>query len=309
MNLRDLNYFVTVAETKHFRHAAEKCFVSQPTLSGQIKKLEEELKVTLFERTNKSVALTTAGECLLVYARKVLSEASALKEKAQSFEDPLAIPQRIGILPTLCPYLLPLLLDPLHDSTPQLKFILTEEKTQNLLSRLKDHEIDAAFIATPIEEDGLIELPLFDEPFWLAHPRESDLYNHEGPFTQTELGNLNILLLADDHCLTDQVMEVCQLKERSQIGEMADLRAASLETLLQLVGAGVGCTLIPALALRGNWITDSGVIVQQLDLPDAYRTIRLIYRKSFSRIEALKILTQVILTCLPNTVKIHSISL
>lgn len=303
MNLRDLNYFVAVADTRHFGRAAERCFVSQPTLSGQIKKLEEELGVTLFERTNKSVTLTPAGEDLLDRARRVLGEADALKELARSFRDPLAGPLRIGMLPTLSPYLLPLILEPLRETAPELRLILIEEITDHLIHRLQHHEIDAALVATPVEESGFVCQPLFDEPFWLAHPRDSELYTHEGPFTHEELDALNILLLADGHCLASQVMEVCRLAERRQADDMADLRAASLETLLQLVGAGVGCTLIPALALRGNWMSDSGVIVQPLEMPDAFRTIRLVYRESFPNTAVLNKLTQVIDANLPNTVQ------
>lgn len=308
MNLRDLNYFVTVAETQHFGRAAERCFVSQPTLSGQIKKLEEELGVTLFERTNKSVTLTPAGEDLLDRARRVLGEVDAFNQQARSFRDPLVGPLRIGMLPTLSPYLLPLVLAPLRESAPHLRLILIEEITDHLIHRLQHREIDVALVATPVEEAGFVSRPLFDEPFWLAHPRDSELYLHEGPFTHEELDALNILLLADGHCLATQVMEVCRLAERRQAGEMADLRAASLETLLQLVGAGAGCTLIPALALRGNWISDSGVVVQPLEMPDAYRTIRLVHRESFPRMAVLEKLSQVIVDNLPNTVKTHALS-
>jgi len=276
--------------------------------SGQIKKLEEELGVTLFERTNKSVTLTPAGECLLDRARRVMGEAEALKEQARSLRDPLAGPLRVGMLPTLSPYLIPLILAPLREAAPLLRLILTEEVTDQLIRRLQQHEIDAALVATPVEDAGFVCQPLFDEPFWLAHPRDSDLYTHEGPFSHEELDALNILLLADGHCLATQVMEVCRLAEWRQAGEMADLRAASLETLLQLVGAGAGCTLIPALALRGNWMSDSGVVVQPLEMPDAYRTIRLVYRESFPRTAALQVLMQVIESNLPNTVKTHSLT-
>lgn len=303
MNLRDLRYFASVAETRHFGRAAERCFVSQPTLSGQIKKLEEELGVTLFERTNKSVSLTPIGEALLVRARKVLEEADSLAEMARAYADPMAGPLRLGVLPTLSPYLMPLVLAPLREAYPQMRLVLDEEITERLLARLEQHEIDAALIATPVDNPAFDSQALFDEPFWLAHPRDSELYYHEGAFTHEELAELDILLLADGHCLATQVMEVCHLAERKPLGEMADLRASSLETLLQLVGAGFGCTLLPALALRGSWLSDSGVVVQPLELPDAYRRISLVWRATYPRRAALEALVEVILSHLPNTVQ------
>jgi len=201
----------------------------------------------------------------------------------------------------LSPYLTPLILAPLREAYPQMRLVLFEEITDRLLERLGGHEIDVALIATPVDDPALISQALFDEPFWLAHPRDSDLYTHEGPFTHDELGALDMLLLADGHCLARQVMEVCRLAEQQRPPEMADLRAASLETLLQLVGAGVGCTLIPALALRGSWISDSGVMVQPLDMPDAYRQISMVWRRSYPREAALQALAEVILARLPNT--------
>jgi len=303
MNLRDLKYFVTVADTCHFGKAAARCFVSQPTLSGQIKKLEDELGVVLFERTNKSVSLTPIGEELLVRAQQVMSDAEALLELARSYADPLAGSLRLGVLPTLSPYLMPLILSPLRKDYPQMRLVLFEETTDRLLERLARREIDAVLIATPVEDQTLVTRPLFDEPFWLAHPRDSELYYHEGAFTHEELDKLNILLLSDGHCLARQVMDVCHLAERSDLmGDMADLRASSLETLLQLVGAGFGCTLIPALALRGAWISDSGVVAQPLELPDASRQVSMMWRQSYPRQAALEALATVILGRLPNTV-------
>jgi LysR family hydrogen peroxide-inducible transcriptional activator len=302
VNLRDLKYIVAVAETRHFGRAAERCFVSQPTLSGQIKKLEDELGVVIFERTNRSVDVTPVGESVLAHARLTLEQADAIEQVARAHQDPLAGPLRVGAIPTLSPYLMPLVLVPLKRAYPKLRLVLSEEITDSLLGRLHRHELDAALLATPAEDPDLDAIPLFDEPFWLAHPRNHPLYDKD-EIDAEDLRSIDLLLLAEGHCLTHQVMEVCRLAERPSQGDMADLRAASLETLLQLVGAGFGCTLVPALAIRGGWMTDSGIVARQLSLPEAYRRISLVYRRSFPRKEALEAFAAVIRDQLPNTVR------
>lgn len=301
MNIRDLHYILAVADTRHFGRAAERCFVSQPTLSGQIKKLEDHLEVTIFERTNRSVEITPIGESILAHARLLLEQAEAIEQVARAHQDPLSGPLRIGAVPTLSPYLMPLILVPLKRRYPRLKLVLSEELTEALISRLRQHELDAVLIATPIEDSDLEQMPLFDEPFWLAHPRDHILYAKD-EISQRDLGEIELLLLSEGHCLTHQVMEVCRSAERPRHSEMADLRASSLETLLQLVGAGFGCTLVPALAIRGGWMTDSGIIARRLELPDAHRTISLVYRRTFPRQPALKAFANVIREHLPNTV-------
>lgn len=302
MNLRDLKYIVAVAETRHFGRAAARCFVSQPTLSGQIKKLEDELGVVIFERTNRSVEVTPVGESILAHARLALEQASTIEQVARAHQDPMAGPLRIGAIPTLSPYLMPLILVPLKRAYPKLTLVLSEELTETLLGRLQRHELDAALLATPVEEPELDALPLFDEPFWLAHPRDHQLYEKD-TITSADLESVDLLLLADGHCLTHQALDLCHLSERPTRGEMADLRAASLETLLQLVGAGFGCTLVPALAIRGGWMTDSGIIARPLALANAYRRVSLVFRRSFPRPAAITALAAVIREHLPNTVQ------
>jgi len=302
MNLRELKYIIAVAETHHFGRAAERCFVSQPTLSGQIKKLEDELGVAIFERTNRSVEITPAGETILTHARLLLEQADAIEQVARAQQDPLAGPLRVGAIPTLSPYLMPLILLPLRQRLPQLKLVLFEEVTDTLLMRLRHHDLDAALLATPPGDAELTELPLYDEPFWLAHPREHALAAKD-PITHEDLEQIELLLLADGHCLTHQVMEVCRLAERPHKGEMADLRAASLETLLQLVSAGFGCTLLPALATGNGRRRDRDIAIRLLDLPDAYRRISLVSRRSFPRRPALTALAELIIAQLPDTVR------
>lgn len=303
MNLRDLKYIIAVAETCHFGKASERCFVSQPTLSGQIKKLEDELGVTIFERTKRSVELTPIGEEIVEHARLVIEQADAIEQLARAHHDPLAGPLRVGIIPTISPYLIPLLLAPLKRQYPQLKLVLTEDITERLLQRLQQHEIDVAIIATAVDPSDLASIPLFDEPFWLAHPRNHPLYTKD-EITHEDLEELEMLLLSDGHCLAQQVMNVCHLAGRPHEGEMADLQASSLDTILQLVGANMGCTLVPALATRGAWMTDSGVIARKLDLPDTYRSVSMAFRHSFPRRQALEAFADVIQQHLPNTVKV-----
>jgi len=303
MNLRDLKYIIAVAETRHFGRAAERCFVSQPTLSGQIKKVEEQLGVTIFERSNRSVEITPVGEAILSHARQLMEQADAIEQLARAHQDPLAGPLRIGAIPTLSPYLMPMVLMPLKRDYPQIKLVLSEEVTDTLLQRLRNHQLDAALLATAVEEHDLEVLPLFDEPFWLALPSKHPLYNKD-TITRRDLEKLELLLLAEGHCLAQQAMHVCRITERNAQGEMADLRAASLETLLQLVGAGFGSTLVPALALRGGWTTDSGIIVRSLELPDARRRVSLVFRHSFPRRPALDALAETIRDNLPNTVRV-----
>lgn len=300
MNIRDLQYIIAVAESRHFGRAAERCFVSQPTLSGQIKKLEDELGVAIFERTNRSVEITPVGESILAHARQVMEQVDAIQQTALASRDPLSGPLRIGAIPTISPYLMPLILSPIKKQHPQMKLVLSEEITDMLIARLLNHEIDAALLATPVDEQGIASLPLFDEPFWIAYPRKHRFYDKER-ITLRDLNNENLLLLSEGHCLAQQAMDVCHIRDRQQ-GEMADLRAASLETLIQLVRAGSGVTLVPALAMQGSWATGSGVVAQPLNIANAYRRVSLVYRQSFPRLDALHALAQVILDNLPNTV-------
>lgn len=304
MNLRDLQYLIAVAETGHFGKAAKRCFVSQPTLSSQIIKLEDHLGVKVFERTNRSVNITPVGEKIIDHARKSIEQAEAIDQIARAHRDPLAGILRVGAIPTLSPYLTPLILAPLIKNYPQLELVLTEETTSNLEDRLRNHDIDVALLATPLKEEGLAEKQLFDEPFWLIHPKGHDLYTKE-EITRADLADLDILLLSEMHCLSKQVMKVCRLKERRE-GIMESLGAFTLETLVQLVSAGYGCTLVPALSVHGGWMTASGVIARQLDVPEAKRRIRMVYRNSFPQPQTLNVLAQVIKDNLPNTVKLIS---
>lgn len=297
MNIRDLNYLVAAAETEHFGRAAERCHVSQPTLSGQIKKLEDTLGVALFERSHRSVVLTDAGREITAHARRILEEVEQLHSHARSRQDPLKGDIRIGIIPTLCAYLLPHVLPLLNQRFPDLHPVLFEETTRHLLDRVRKHEIDAALLATHHEVDGLTETVLFDESLWVALPPGHPRAAQEG-IDPVELGDMPLLLLAEGHCLADRVREICPLPAMS--GRFADLRATSLETLLQLVSAGQGVTLVPGLAVEHSRSAGSGLHFVRLNTDDGFRQIRLVHRRSTSRQLALDAIAQAVQDAVQN---------
>ena len=301
MNLRDLEYLVAVSENLHFGKAAARCFVSQPTLSGQIHKLEDELGFVLFERTNRSVHVTPIGQKVVAHARQILEQAQAIRSLSSEQKDPLAGPLRIGAIHTLSPYLVPLFMIQLTEAHPELSLELTEATTDQLLSQLNDHQIDGALLATAPPDDDLKEIRLFREPFWLAHPRDHVLYEKD-EITLEDLKDERILLLSQEHCLTEQVTSACRIANRGLAGTIPRLNASSLDTLVQLVGMGLGVTLVPALSVHGGRLAADGVVLREVEIPDAYREIRLVYRSSFPRLSALKLFADIVCDVLPNTV-------
>src|SRR3569623_975627 len=249
MNLQELRYLVAIAEQRHFGRAAETCHVSQPTLSSQIKKLEEELGVTLLERTNKRVALTAAGGQILLHARRALAETAQIEAVARAARDPLIGPLKLGAIPTLAPYLLPLILKPLKQGYPGLTIELWEDQTRVLVDNLRNHKLDAALLATETDAPEIIEIVLFDEPLRAAWPRKHRLAAAKKIDEQALKDEL--LVLADGHCLSNHALAACGTKHgHSHIrgGLQGSMQAATLETLVNLVAAGYGSTLIPALA-------------------------------------------------------------
>ncbi len=245
MNLRDLRYLVAVAEHQHFGRAAEACFVSQPTLSTQIKKLEEELGVVLLERTNRQVMLTPVGERIVSQAQRVLREVSQMVHIAEEHRDPYGGEFRLGIIPTVAPYLLPRILGPIQKSFPKLKIQLTEGQTAVISRLLREGELDAVILALPLEEENLRHVPLYSEDFYFAvskhHPKAG-----RKSVTLADLDEEQVLLLEDGHCLRDQALDIC--KSHNAV-ENTNFRATSIETLRQMVAADVGITLMPELAI------------------------------------------------------------
>jgi LysR family hydrogen peroxide-inducible transcriptional activator len=245
MNLRDLKYLVAVAERRHFGKAADACHVSQPTLSTQIKKLEEELGVVLLERTNRQVMLTPVGERIVAQAQRVLREVDDLVHTAEQFRDPFGGEFRLGLIPTVAPYLLPRILGPIRKSFPNLKIRLTEGQTAVVGERLRAGDLDAVILALPLEEENVVEAELYREPFYFAasknHPKAG-----KREVALSDLDQEQVLLLEDGHCLRDQALEVCNSQNAV---ENTNFRATSIETLRQMVAADVGITLMPELAI------------------------------------------------------------
>jgi len=280
MNIRDLKYFLAVAELEHFGKAAEQCCVSQPTLSGQIKKLEEQLGVALFERTNRRVMLTETGKHILHAARRILLEVDTINEIAQSSHDPISGTFRLGAFPTLATYIFPDLVPALKLSMPNLRLVLIEEKTEVLLEKLRHGEIDAALLALPIDDDFLVCQKLFDDEFLLAIPTDHE-FAHLQHIDQKKLKGQKLLLLEEGHCLRDQALEVCQLHG---INQEQDFKATGLETLRQMVKAGSGITFMPRIAIQEN---ERGIHYIPFSLPVPMRTIGMVWRKTSGRQEVI----------------------
>jgi len=281
MNLRDLKYIVAVAETKSFVKAAEQCFVSQPTLSMQIKKLENSLNIKIFERNNKHVLVTEIGKQVIETAKRILQDAEHISILAKHEQDPFAGDFTLGAFPTIAPYILPKLIPLIKKKLPNLRLILVEEKTDILLHKLKTGLIDAALLAGPIHDESLIAEKLFDDEFKLAvatnHPlAEQTIINPD------ELTNQPLLLLDEGHCLRDQALQFCQL---SGIDEEQNVRATSLETLRQMVIADTGITFMPTIAIQNN---DDNIRYIPFEEPKPKRTIYLVSRQTNPRTELIK---------------------
>ena len=276
MNLRDLRYLVALAEHKHFGRAAEASFVSQPTLSTQIKKLEEELGVALVERTPRKVLLTEVGREIVQRARDVLNEVDQIKAIARRTLDPESGTVRLGIFPTLGPYLLPHVVPKIRERFPRLELLLVEEKTEVVLRMLREGRLDAGVLALPIHDDQLHAEFLFEEPFLLAVPENHELSKRKA-LKLDDLSDQSLLLLDDGHCLRDQALEVCHLSGAS---EKTGFRATSLETLRQMVAANVGITLLPMLAVQPPVAHSENVYLLPFRGEAPSRRIAMIWRKS-----------------------------
>lgn len=276
MNLRALQYFVKLADLRHFSKAAEACFVSQPTLSTQIKKLEEELGTQLVERSPKNIMLTPAGEDIAERARKLLADVEQIRAVARSSSDPAEGNLRLGLFPTLAPYLLPHVVPGLRRRFPRLRLQLAEEKTEDLLRMLHRGELDAALLALPIPEAGLTIEVLFREPFVLATPTNHALAKAKEVSVDDLRGN-ELLLLEEGHCLREHALEVCTL---AGARERVDFHATSMETLRQMVAAEVGITLMPLLAVKPPIAATENLVTRPFSGTAPHRTIALVWRSS-----------------------------
>lgn len=276
MNLRVLEYLTAVADTQHFGKAAEKCFVSQPTLSMQIKKLEDYLGVQLFERNNKSVHLTDIGRTIVEHARKLNFAADELKQIAKSAKNPNTGIIKMGVIPTIAPYLLPNIVPKITAQFPDLTLLLKELTTKELLTRIHSGELDLLVLALPINDTALIVQELYTEEFLLAVPKNHELANKK-EVTIEQISDEPMLLLEEGHCLRDQALDVCHTNARFT---RHHFEATSLETLRQMVSAGVGVTLMPEHARKE---CDKNIVYIPFKDPAPARKVGIVWRNTTSR--------------------------
>lgn len=299
MTLTELKYIVAVARERHFGRAADACFVSQPTLSVAIKKLEDELGVLLFERGSTEVSLTASGERIVVQAQRVLDEASRVKELAKQGKDPLSGALRVGIIYTVCPYLLPSLVRQLLKDAPQMPLLVNENFTVKLLELLKNGEIDVAIMALPLPESGVMIQPVYDESFMVAVPRAHPWVKRR-MISADDLKKETMLLLGTGHCFRDQVLEVCPELSRFSTdaeGIQKTFEGSSLETIRHMVASGLGVTVLPMTSIPEKTPRDSLIAYLPFKKPAPDRRVVLAWRKSFTRGPAIEALRQAILKC------------
>jgi LysR family hydrogen peroxide-inducible transcriptional activator len=299
MTLTELKYIVAVAREKHFGHAAEACFVAQPTLSVAIKKLEDELGVTIFERGGTEVSVTPLGAQIVAQAERVLEQTAAIKEIAKQNKDPLAGPLRLGVIYTIAPYLLPPLVKSMIEHVPQMPLVLQENFTARLIELLRQGELDAAIMALPFADQGLMVQPLYDEPFVVALPRNHPWANRSSIDAQ-ELKTETMLLLGSGHCFRDQVLEVCPEMSRfstSGDGIARTFEGSSLETIRHMVASGIGITVLPRASVPDMNAKDGMLRYLPFSEPQPTRRVVIAWRKSFTRGAAIEAVREAILTC------------
>lgn len=299
MTLTELKYIVAVARERHFGRAAEACFVSQPTLSVAIKKLEEELGIVIFERGGPEIGITPIGLRIIEQAQRVLEEGAKVQEIARQGNDPLAGPLRVGIIYTVAPYLLPKLVPEQIRQTPQMPLLLQENFTVKLIELLKQGEVDCAIVALPIPDTGFMVRELYDEPFVVAVP-SSHAWADKEAIDPEALKSETMLLLGAGHCFRDQVLGVCPELSRfsaSSEGIQRTFEGSSLETIRHMVATGIGVTVMPSSSLAAPG--QEGALLRYIPFtkPAPDRRIALIWRKSFPRIEAINALTKAIMNC------------
>jgi LysR family hydrogen peroxide-inducible transcriptional activator len=309
MTLTELRYLVAVADLSHFGRAAERCRVTQPTLSSQLSKLEETLGVPLVERSTRFVTLTPIGMSVVAHARRILEEADQIAELVRHRHGTLTSVLRLGIIPTLSPYILPQFLDKLHQRFPGLRLVLREDLTDNLMAALDSYALDVVLIALPEQASAYRMMPLFVEPFCFACPPGHKLSNRP-VVTERDLRHERLLLLDEGHCLRDQALAVCgeRFVDGDRPGSSDDFRATSLETISEMVAAGLGCTLLPAMAVPHLTARHKPIEVRPLIATKAHRRIGLVWRASFPKSEDLEEFGRFIRDQLPDSVEPITVS-
>ena len=297
MTLTELRYIVAVAREKHFGRAAEACFVSQPTLSVSIKKLEEELGVRIFERGANEVSVTPLGDEIVRQAQSVIEQAAGIKEIAKRRKDPLTGPLRLGVIYTIGPYLLPDLVRQAIERVPQMPLMLQENFTARLLDMLRTGELDCAIMAEPFPDSGLAIAPLYDEPFMIAVPKKHALAKRKSVSAE-ELKQETMLLLGTGHCFRDHVLEVCPEFARFSSdaeGIRKSFEGSSLETIKHMVASGMGVTVVPQLSVPPEAQTHLAYVNFTDPVPS--RRVVLAWRRSFTRYEAIAALRNAVYAC------------
>ena len=296
MTLTELRYIVALARERHFGRAAEKCFVSQPTLSVAVKKLEEELGVVLFERGGSEVTATPVGTRVVEQAQRVLEEAAAIKNIAEQGKDELAAPLRFGAIYTIGPYLMPQLIPLLHKRAPRMPLLIQENYTHRLAELLKTGELDVVALSLPFEESGIVTQAVYDEPFRVLMPAEHP-WAKRNRIPATDLCRENLLLLSTGNCFREQVLQTCSGVERANDSMQQSLEGSSLETIRHMVASGVGITVLPSAAAEGRTVETRLTAVRPFAPPVPSRRVALAWRRSFPRPRAVEAVRQAILAC------------
>ncbi len=297
MTLTELRYIIAVAQEKHFGRAAEACFVSQPTLSVSIKKLEDELNTRIFERKSNQIVLTVVGERLVKQAQLIVEESNKMRLIADQGRDPLLGPLRLGIIFTIGPYLLPKIARVIFDAVPNMPLVLNEDFTNSILEKLRNGSLDAGILAQPFDMQGLSYVNLYDEDFVVAIPRDHKFSSRQY-ISSDDLANETMLLLGVGHCFRDQVLDVCPEAARYSVnaqGIQRTFEGSSLETIRYMVSSGLGITLLPRMALDTLTKDETIKLLNFKNTPPSRRVV-LVWRKSFARYEAIKKIKELIMT-------------
>lgn len=296
MTLTELRFIVALARERHFGRAAKACFVSQPTLSVAVRKLETELGVPIFERGVGEVTPTAAGQRIIEQAQRVLEEAATIRELAREAQNPLQGPLRMGAIYTIGPYLFPSLIPILHKRTPDMPLIIEENFTSNLTDQLKRGELDVILISLPFEEPGITIAPLYDEPFVVVLP-SSHPWNEKASIKPTQLAEETMLLLGPGNCFRDQVLQLCPACHRSADIVQRSLEGGSIETIRHMVASGIGITVLPCTAAGADKYSRRLITIRPFTRPAPTRRVALAWRSSFARHQAIDALRAAILDC------------
>ncbi|MFW1677355.1 LysR substrate-binding domain-containing protein [Pontibacter sp. JAM-7] len=295
MTLTELRYIVTLAREQHFGHAAEKCYVSQPTLSIAVKKLEEELGVALFERSKNSVRVTPVGAKVVQQAQRVLEQAETIKELAHEGKDQLKSPLRVGAIYTIGPYLFPHLIPRVQALAPHMPLYIEENFTESLRLKIRNGELDAVILALPFNEPDIVTRPLYDESFEMLMPKEHPWANRKEIDSEL-LPETPLLLLGEGHCFRDQVLESCPTLNQTLHDQHTITEGSSLETIRMMVSSGLGCSVLPVSALQVERKNDL-VVSRPFKAPGPKRTVAIAWRASFPRPQAIDVLINAIGKC------------